>query len=75
MEIIIDIYIRRNREARILLINQLVYINKLFEKEGILKYHLTLISIKISGYGFFLHENQKRRADINKYQRQIGKLI
>ena len=66
VEIVINMYIRRNREARTLLISQLVYINELFEKKGILEYHLTLISIKISGYGFFFYENQKKRTDINK---------
>ena len=67
IEIIIGIYIRRNRETRILLINQSAYINKLFEKKEILKYHSALTSIKVSRYGFLLHENQKRRADMNKY--------
>ena len=67
VEIIINIYIRRNREARTLLINQSAYINKLLEKEGILKYHSTLTPIKISGYGFLFHENQKKRIDVNKY--------
>ena len=67
IEVIISIYIRRNREARILLISQLAYINKLLEKKKILKYHLALISIKVSEYGFFFYENQERRADINKY--------
>ena len=57
MEVIIDIYIRRNREARTLLISQLIYINKLLEKEEMSECHLTLISIKVSGYGFFFHEN------------------
>ena len=67
VEVVIDIYIRRNREDRTLLISQSAYINKLFEKEGILEYHLALISIKISRYGFLFHENQERRADVNKY--------
>ena len=37
--------------------------------------HLALTSMKVSGYGFLLHENQGRRADVNKYQRQVGKLM
>ena len=75
VEVIIGIYIRRNRKARTLLINQSAYINELLEKEGISEYHSALIPMKVSRYGFLLHENQKRRADVNKYQRQVGKLM
>ena len=57
VEVIIGIYIRRNRKARTLSISQLAYINELLEEEGISECHLALISIKVSGYGFLFHEN------------------